>query len=72
VGRGGTKYTLYIGGDTLGRRLNFELQDGVPIDQIAPRLGKIFAGYKADREKGEAFGAYCTRLGPEKLLAMLG
>lgn len=71
VGRGGTKYTLYIGGDTLGRRLNFELQDGVPIDQIAPRLGKLFAGYKADRTPGEAFGAYCTRVGPEKLLGLL-
>ncbi len=71
VGRGGTKYTLYIGGDTLGRRLNFELQDGVPIDQIAPRLGKIFASYKTHRESGEDFGAYCTRIGPEKLLAIL-
>ncbi len=27
VGRGGTKYTLYVGGDSYGRRLNAEVQD---------------------------------------------
>ena len=71
VGRGGTKFTLYIGGDTFGRRMNFELQDGVPIDQIVPRLKVILTRYKAERQPDEAFGAYCTRIGAEGLLAML-
>src|SRR5262245_5894507 len=67
VGRGGTKYTLYVGGDTLGRRLNAELQDSVPIEQIAPKLGLIFARFKAERANGEAFGDYCARVGIEQL-----
>jgi sulfite reductase (ferredoxin) len=72
VGRGGTKYTLYIGGDTLGRRLNAELQDGVPVEQIVPKLRTVFSAFKAERTAGEAFGDYCTRVGHERLLALIG
>lgn len=72
VGRGGTKYTVYIGGDSFGRRLNFELQDSVPIEQIAPKLRVLFEHFKGEREKGEAFGAYCTRVGAERLQALIG
>ena len=72
VGRGGTKYTLYIGGDSFGRRLNFELQDSVPIEQIVPKLRKVFEAFKAERTDGELFGAYCNRVGLERLQAMIG
>jgi hypothetical protein len=48
VGRGGTKYTLYIGGDTLGRRLNTELQDSVPFEQLAPKLKALFTAFGLD------------------------
>ena len=72
VGRGGTKYTLYIGGDTLGRRMNAELEDSVPIDQIVPKLKSIFTAFKAERSTGEAFGDYCTRSGHEKLKGLIG
>jgi sulfite reductase (ferredoxin) len=72
VGRGGTKYTLYIGGDSYGRGLNFLLQDSVPIEQIVPKLRTVFEHYKGEREKGEAFGAYCNRVGLERLQAMIG
>ena len=71
VGRGGTKYTLYIGGDSYGRRLNAELQDSVPIDQIPGKLKVIFQHYKNEREAGELFGAYCNRVGLDRLKAML-
>jgi sulfite reductase (ferredoxin) len=71
VGRGGTKYTVFIGGDSFGRRLNEELEDSVPIDQIAPRLKKIFTRYKTDRSQGEDFGAYCSRVGLEALRTMM-
>jgi sulfite reductase (ferredoxin) len=67
VGRGGTKFTLYIGGDTLGRRLNAELEDSVPIEQIAPKLQRIFARFKEERANGEAFGDYCARVGIQEL-----
>ncbi len=67
VGRGGTKYTLYLGGDSFGRRLNAEVLDGVPIEQIVPRLARVFAAYKAERTPGEPFGYYCARVGVERL-----
>ncbi|HSQ58728.1 MAG TPA: NADPH-dependent assimilatory sulfite reductase hemoprotein subunit [Gemmata sp.] len=72
VGRGGTKYTLYIGGDSFGRRLNAEVQDSVPIEQIVPKLAKVFTAFKADREQGELFGEYCSRVGIEKLKELVG
>jgi sulfite reductase (ferredoxin) len=72
VGRGGTKYTLYIGGDSLGRRVNTEVQDSVPVEQIVPRLAKVFAAFKAERTNGEPFGDYCHRIGSEKLKQLVG
>lgn len=67
VGRSGTKYTLYIGGDSYGRRLNTELEDMVPIDQIVPKLARLFTAYKAEQVDGESFGDYCGRVGVERL-----
>ena len=72
VGRGGTKYTMYIGGDSFGRRLNAELQDGVPIDQIVPKLTTIFRSFKEERQNSESFGDYCQRVGLNKLRALIG
>ena len=72
VGRGGTKYTMYIGGDTFGRRLNTELQDSVPIEQIVPKLKAVFTAFKAERTSGELFGDYCTRVGLERLKSLVG
>lgn len=72
VGRGGTKYTLYIGGDSYGRRLNTEIQDSVPIDQIVPKLSKVFSAFASERSKGELFGDYCTRVGLPKLKELIG
>lgn len=72
VGRGGTKYTLYIGGDSYGRRLNQEVQDSVPVEQISPKLAKVFAAFKAERQNGELFGDYCHRVGLGKLKELVG
>jgi len=71
VGRGGTKYTLYIGGDSFGRRLNTEVQDSVPIEQIVPKLARVFAAFKAERAAGELFGDFCTRIGLDRLKALV-
>lgn len=70
VGRGGTKYTLYIGGDAFGRRLNAELEDGVPIEQIVPKLAAMLRAFAAERHPGEAFGTYCSRVGIDRLRAL--
>lgn len=72
VGRGGTNYTLYIGGDSYGRRLNAEVEDRVPIGSIVPKLAKVFAAFKAERTNGEAFGDYVTRIGLAKVKELIG
>ena len=71
VGRGGTKYTMFIGGDSFGRRMNAELQDSVPIEQIAPKLKTIFTRFKQERAGRESFGDYCSRVGLDALRAMI-
>jgi sulfite reductase (ferredoxin) len=71
VGRGGTKYTLYIGGDSMGRRLNVELQDSVPFEQLAPKLKAILTAFKAERRGKELFGDYCERVGLERLKGLI-
>jgi sulfite reductase (ferredoxin) len=72
VGRGGTKYTLYIGGDSFGRRLNAELQDSVPVEQIVPKLKTIFTAFRDERAGDELFGDYCERIGLDRLKALVG
>lgn len=72
VGRGGTKYTLYIGGDSFGRRLNAEVQDSVPIEQIVPKLARVFTAFKSEREGSEPFGDYCARIGLGRIKELVG
>jgi len=72
VGRSGDKYSLYLGGSTLGDRLSFQFADLVPREQIVPILKKVLNQFKNDRANGESFGDYCARLGNEKLCAIAG
>ncbi len=72
VGRGGTKYTLYLGGDSYGRRLNVEVQDSVPIEQLVPKLTKVFTAFKTERQGTELFGEYCERIGLERVKQLVG
>ena len=60
-------YTVFLGGRTLGDRLNVEFKDYVPFDKVVPELVPIFARYKATRLEGEAFGDFCHRVGVEAL-----
>ncbi|HEX8199594.1 MAG TPA: NADPH-dependent assimilatory sulfite reductase hemoprotein subunit, partial [Isosphaeraceae bacterium] len=61
-------YTIFLGGSTLGERLNVLYKDYVPHDQVAAELGVVFARFKAERQPGEPFGDFCHRLGVEELL----
>jgi sulfite reductase (ferredoxin) len=71
VGRSGDKYTLFVGGHVLGHRLNFELADLVPRDQIVPTLKPLLARFKEARQPGESFGDFCQRLGRDALRSLL-
>ena len=70
VGRSGDKYTVFVGGNLIGDRLNFVLKDLVPAAQIVPLLAPILAAYKTERLIDEGFGDFCRRLGEDKLQQM--
>src|SRR5947209_11076801 len=45
VGRSGDKYTLFVGGNLVGSRLNFTLKDLVPQAEIVPTLRQVFEDF---------------------------
>ena len=77
VGRSATKnddgtpgpgtYTIFLGGRTLGDRLNVEFKDYVPFDRVVAELVPVFVRFKAERRAGESFGDFCHRVGVEEL-----
>ena len=56
-------YTIFLGGSTLGERLNVIFKDYVPFDQIVPELAPVFARFRDERTPGERFGDFCVRSG---------
>ncbi len=71
VGRTGNKYTLFVGGNLVGSRLNFELKDLVPLPEIVATLRPVLESFKVQRRGEESFGDYCHRLGEEKIRALV-
>jgi sulfite reductase (ferredoxin) len=71
VGRSGDKYTLFVGGNQVGSRLNFLFKDLVPINEIVPTLLPLLQDYKTKRQGDESFGDFCHRLGAERLWALV-
>jgi len=63
VGRTPEHYSLYIGGDYEGTRLNEKVFDKVPFDQLPASLEPMFALWKTKRQPGEGFGNFCHRYG---------
>jgi sulfite reductase (ferredoxin) len=60
-------YTIFLGGRTLGDRLNVEFKDYVPFERVVAELVPVFARYKAERLADESFGDFCHRVGVEEL-----
>jgi sulfite reductase (ferredoxin) len=69
VGRSGDKYTVFVGGNVLGTRLNFLLRDLVPGREIVPLLVPLLEDFKKQRQPQESFGDYCHRRGAAYLQA---
>jgi len=63
VGRMPGFYSLYIGGDFAGTRLNSAVADKVPLHAIAETLDPLFALYASAYAMGEGFGDFCHRIG---------
>jgi sulfite reductase (ferredoxin) len=72
VGRSGNKYVLYIGGNSLGDRLNVELKDLVPAEDIVPTLRIVLESFRAGRRPNEGFGDYCHRIGIDRVRRLVG
>jgi len=60
-------YTIFLGGSTLGERLNTLYKDYVPFDRVAPELAAVLGRFVSGREPGEPFGDFCHRIGVEAL-----
>lgn len=56
-------YTIFLGGRTLGDRLNVVFKDYVPFDRVVAELTPVFARFRDERSDDETFGDYCHRVG---------
>ncbi|HVM20184.1 MAG TPA: NADPH-dependent assimilatory sulfite reductase hemoprotein subunit [Egibacteraceae bacterium] len=67
VGRGKDHYTLHLGGNAEGTRLNSVYVDRVPVAAVTAVLAPVLAAFEAERNDGERFGDWCDRVGVETL-----
>jgi sulfite reductase (ferredoxin) len=71
VGRMPGFYSLHVGGDFEGTRLNQPIADKLTLAEIAETLDPLFGLFAASRAPGEGFGDFCHRLGRKALLDAL-
>jgi sulfite reductase (ferredoxin) len=72
VGRLPGFYSLYVGGDFEGTRLNRPIAERLDIAGLADTLDPLFALFAEMRLSGEGFGDFCHRVGREGLRDALG
>jgi sulfite reductase (ferredoxin) len=63
VGRIPGYYSLYVGGDFAGTRLNTVIAERLDIRGLADALDPLFALFASSRAAGEGFGDFCHRIG---------
>ncbi|HCO44708.1 MAG TPA: sulfite reductase [Gammaproteobacteria bacterium] len=61
VGKAPGHYSLFLGGDSLGRRLNREVLDNADEAQILAELDGWFGRFAAERRAEESFGDFAAR-----------
>ena len=71
VGKTAGKYTVFLGGNSLGTRLAFNFQDLVPYAEIIPTLVPVLSYFRDERLQDESFGDFCDRKGRDDLVARL-
>lgn len=67
VGKAKGKYTVMLGGRTLGDRLNSIYKDMVPAEEVVPSLVAVMQCFKENREAEEKFGDFTHRFGNEQI-----
>lgn len=61
------KYTLFVGGNQIGTRMNEVYKDMVLQSQIVSELRPLFECFRDNRENGETLGDFLHRWGVERL-----
>ncbi len=56
-------YSLYVGGDFAGTRLNQPFAERLDIAGMAEALDPLFEWFAGDRLDDEGFGDFCNRIG---------
>ncbi|MFA9432267.1 NADPH-dependent assimilatory sulfite reductase hemoprotein subunit [Egicoccus sp. AB-alg2] len=69
VGRGKDHYTVHLGGDDAGTRLNEVFADRVSLEGVVDLLEPALAAWRDERHDGETFGDWADRLGVDALRA---
>jgi sulfite reductase (ferredoxin) len=72
IGKGPGRYTLCVGGDYLGTRVNQKLINTLKEEDIVPTLSILLSTWKDERNPGEYFGDWSARVGVEKLRELVG
>jgi len=72
IGKGPGRYTLTVGGDYLGTRVNEKLMATIKEEDIAPTIGKLFTLWHEQRAEGERFGDWSKRVGVPALQEAFG
>ena len=67
VGRIPGFYSIYVGGDFEGTRLNEVVAERIRLDEVADVLDPLFRVYATGRADGEGFGDFCHRVGVSEL-----
>jgi sulfite reductase (ferredoxin) len=63
VGRSLGKYTLFLGGNPEGTRLNTQYQDLIPADDVPTVIRQVLLAYRQTRHEGERVGDWANRVG---------
>jgi sulfite reductase (ferredoxin) len=67
VGRIPGYYSIYVGGDFEGTRLNEVVAERIRLGEVADVLDPLFGVFAAEREPGESFGDFCQRYSVARL-----
>jgi sulfite reductase (NADPH) hemoprotein beta-component len=62
IGRAPGRYTLRLGGDATGQRLNVIHRDNIDEPSILAVLDELFGRYREQRQAGERFGDFLWRV----------
>jgi sulfite reductase (NADPH) hemoprotein beta-component len=69
IGKAPGRYNLYLGGDSIGQRLNRLHRENLDEPTILAELDLLFARWARERQAQERFGDYVHRLWPEGPIA---